>query len=202
MGNNYADSSRVAGGLWHIYSFITISFWINEFKRGRTNTDNELRSGRPKTVTNEEMINEVLDIVMSDRRLKLREIVEMVGISEERVYNILHEILGMRKLTSRWVPRLLWVKNKRVRSKKGIIHINCLEMGKTITGKYCAECWAVSTKPYIREGESNGMEHDERQGEVSAKERGNERVRDGIGTGWRSKIELERNEREVLGAVC
>lgn len=28
-------------------------------------------------------------------------------------------------------------------------------------------------KPYIREGESNGMEHDERQGEVSAKERGN-----------------------------
>lgn len=57
-------------------------------------------------------------------------------------------------------------------------------------------------KPYIREGESNGMEHDERQGEVSAKERGNRRVRDGIGTGWRSKIELERNEREVLGAVC
>ncbi|KYQ52893.1 hypothetical protein ALC60_07971 [Trachymyrmex zeteki] len=57
-------------------------------------------------------------------------------------------------------------------------------------------------KPYIREGESNGMEHDERQGEVSAKERGNGRVRDGIGMGWRSKIELERNEREVLGAVC
>jgi len=46
------------------------------------------------------------------------------------------------------------------------------------------------------------MEHDERQGEISAKERGNGRVRDGIGTGWRSKIELERNEREVLGAVC
>lgn len=57
-------------------------------------------------------------------------------------------------------------------------------------------------KPYIREGESNGTEHDERQAEVSAKERGNGRARGGIGTGWRSKIELERNEREVLGAVC
>ncbi|KAL6263379.1 hypothetical protein P5V15_006170 [Pogonomyrmex californicus] len=57
-------------------------------------------------------------------------------------------------------------------------------------------------KPYIHEGESNGMEHDERQGEVSAKERGNKRVRGGIGTGWRSKIELDRNEREVLGSVC
>lgn len=36
-------------------------------------------------------------------------------------------------------------------------------------------------KPYIREGESNGMEHDERQGEVSAKERGK---REGGGRDW------------------
>lgn len=59
-----------------------------------------------------------------------------------------------------------------------------------------------SSNPYIREGKSNGMEHDERQGEISTKERENGRVRSGTGTGWRSKIELERNEREVLGAVC
>ncbi|XP_018407394.1 PREDICTED: putative uncharacterized protein FLJ37770 [Cyphomyrmex costatus] len=58
-------------------SLPTISFWVNEFKRGRTNTDDEPRSGRPKTATNEEMVNNVLNIVMSDRRLKLREIVEM-----------------------------------------------------------------------------------------------------------------------------
>ncbi|KYN04648.1 hypothetical protein ALC62_04479, partial [Cyphomyrmex costatus] len=37
----------------HIYSFITIS----EFKRGRTNTDDKPPSGRPKTATNEEMVN-------------------------------------------------------------------------------------------------------------------------------------------------
>lgn len=54
----------------------------------------------------------------------------------------------------------------------------------------------------IYEGESNGMEYDERQGEVSTKERENGRVRSGTGIGWRSKIELERNGREVLGAVC
>lgn len=49
---------------------------------------------------------------------------------------------------------------------------------------------------------ANRMEHDERQGEVSTKKGENGRVRSGTGTGWRSKIELERNEREVLGAVC
>lgn len=57
-------------------------------------------------------------------------------------------------------------------------------------------------KPGIRKGESNGMEHDGRQGEATAKEKGNGKVRGGTGTGWRSKTELERNEREVLGAVC
>lgn len=55
-------------------------------------------------------------------------------------------------------------------------------------------------KPCIREGESNGMEHGERQGEAS--EKGNGKVKGGTSTGWRGKIELERNEREVLGAVC
>lgn len=59
-----------------------------------------------------------------------------------------------------------------------------------------------SSNRYICEGESNGMEYDERQGEISTKERENGRVRSGTGTGWRSKIELEKNEREVLGAVC
>ncbi|KYN10050.1 hypothetical protein ALC57_17822 [Trachymyrmex cornetzi] len=71
------------------------------------------------------MVNKVLAIVMSDRRLKLRQIVEMVGISEERIFHILHEILGMRKLTSRWVPRLLTVENKRVRMT---ISKQCLEL--------------------------------------------------------------------------
>ncbi|XP_025269033.1 protein GVQW3-like [Camponotus floridanus] len=108
-------------------SLPTISFWVNEFKRGRTNTDDEPRSGRPKTATNEEMVSKVIDIVMSDRRLKLREIVEMVGISEERIFHILHEILGMRKLTSRWVPRLLTVENKHVRMT---ISKQCLDLFK------------------------------------------------------------------------
>ena len=40
--------------------------------------------------------------MLVDRRVKVKEIVEMVNISDERVWNILHEHLDIKKL-SRWV---------------------------------------------------------------------------------------------------
>lgn len=52
---------------------------------------------------------------MNDRKLKLIEIAGIVGISKERVGNILSEHLNMKKLVSRWVPRLLTADQKRER---------------------------------------------------------------------------------------
>lgn len=46
---------------------------------------------------------------MSDRRLKARDIAKSIGISTERVHHILTVDLDMKKLTARWVPRLLTV---------------------------------------------------------------------------------------------
>ena len=60
-------------------------------------------------------MTKIHDLVLADRRLKVREIAETVGISKDRVGHILHEILGMRKLSARWVPRLLTPDNKRNR---------------------------------------------------------------------------------------
>ena len=61
------------------------------------------------------MIDKIHDIVFNDRRLKVREISETVNISVGCVWQILHECLGMRKLSARWVPRLLTVDHKRAR---------------------------------------------------------------------------------------
>ena len=52
------------------------------------------------------------DLVLATRRLKIPEIAETVGISKDCVGHILLEILGMRKLSARWVPRLLTPNNK------------------------------------------------------------------------------------------
>ena len=61
------------------------------------------------------MIDKIHDIVLNDRRLKVREISETVNISVGRVWHILHECLGMRKLSAKWVPRLLTADHKQAR---------------------------------------------------------------------------------------
>lgn len=89
--------------------------WFTDFRCGRTSTSDAERPGRPVEVTTPEMIAKIYDIVLNDRRVKVREIVEIVGISDERVRNILHQHLDMKKLSARWVPRLLTVDQKRTR---------------------------------------------------------------------------------------
>ena len=72
-------------------------------------------SGAPKTATTEDKVKKVHDLVLADRRLKVREIAETVGISKDCMGHILHEILNMRKLSARWVLRVLTPDNKRNR---------------------------------------------------------------------------------------
>ena len=87
-------------------SYAQVKFWVGEFKRGRTSLEDEASSGRPLDATDEEMCKKVRDLVYSDRRIQVEEIAQALGISHGRV-SILHDRLGMRKLTARWVPKSL-----------------------------------------------------------------------------------------------
>ena len=68
-----------------------------EFERGRTSLEDDPREGRPKCATTPDIIEQVHDIVLADRQMKVREITETTGISKERVGYILHEELNMKK---------------------------------------------------------------------------------------------------------
>ena len=87
--------------------YAQIKFWVGEFKRGRTSLEDEARVGRPLDATDEEMCKKVWDLIHSDRRIQVEEIEQALGISHGSVSTILHDRLGMRKLTARWVPRSL-----------------------------------------------------------------------------------------------
>lgn len=104
-------------------SFTTVKYWVAEFKRGRTNCQDEPRSGRPNEVTSPEMVKKIHKIVLDDRRLKVRELADMVGISKSAVHRILTENLDMRKLCARWVPRLLTLEQKQRRED---VSVECL----------------------------------------------------------------------------
>ena len=51
------------------------------------------------------MCKKVRDLVYSDRRIQVEEIAQALGTSHGSDSTILHDRLGMRKLTARWVPR-------------------------------------------------------------------------------------------------
>ena len=56
-----------------------------------------------------ENIKKVHKIVLPDGKFKLRVIADTLKILEGSVFTILHEHLSMRKLCSKWAPRLLTV---------------------------------------------------------------------------------------------
>ena len=47
--------------------------------------------GRPIEVTTRDMVKEIHDIVLADRRVKIGEIADVYNISTERIQNILQE---------------------------------------------------------------------------------------------------------------
>ena len=85
----------------------TICRWYADFKRGRTDTNDAERSGCPNEAVITVNMKKVLKVVMDNRKVKLREIADIVKILFGSVFTILHEHLGMKKLFSKWVPRLL-----------------------------------------------------------------------------------------------
>ena len=99
--------------------------WFTEFRCSRIVTNDAERPGRPKEVTSQGLIDQIYDIALNDRRLKVCEISETVNISVGSVWHILRECLSMSKLSARWVPRSLTADYKRARV---IVSEQCLGM--------------------------------------------------------------------------
>ena len=81
----------------------------------RSSVVNEHRSGRLKDAASAENIQIINDILNKDRRLTIWHIVETTSINCSTVHRIVSEELGVRKVSTRWVPRLLTKEQKKVR---------------------------------------------------------------------------------------
>ena len=86
-------------------SYRIVQKWFTEFRCSRTSTETILSPGQPNEITRPELINKI-HIFLNDSKVKVRAIAEIVSISTERVVNILHTSLCMRKLCARWTAAI------------------------------------------------------------------------------------------------
>ncbi|GAB1860480.1 Histone-lysine n-methyltransferase setmar-like protein [Camponotus japonicus] len=81
--------------------------WYKLFQEGRENVEDEARPGRPSTSTTDANVKEVQEMVLNNRRITIREVAEDVGISVGSCHEIFSDILGMKRVSAKFVPKLL-----------------------------------------------------------------------------------------------
>jgi len=81
--------------------------WHRRFKEGRANVQDDPRSGQPKTQRTDANVDRVRTLVRSDRRLGVTVIAEELNTNRETVRQTVKEDLGMRKFSTKMVPRIL-----------------------------------------------------------------------------------------------
>ena len=84
----------------HAILYATVKNWVAQFKRGAFSTCDAPLPGGLKTVTTPDIIDQIHEIILEDRRISTKSIAEQLGISSERVGSI-HEDLDMRKLSAK-----------------------------------------------------------------------------------------------------
>ena len=81
--------------------------WHRRFKEVREEVEDDHKSGRPSTSRTDENVESVRQKVQSDCRLTVRMIAYELGMNSEKVWRIVTEDLGKRKICAKMVPRLL-----------------------------------------------------------------------------------------------
>ena len=100
-------------------------------------------SGRPSTAVTDVNIAKAAELLENDRRLMLHELLSSLNISFERTQHIVTEILQMRCVCARWVPRNLTEEQMQRRVQ---VCTNTVQMSETTPNfltsiMMCDESW-------------------------------------------------------------
>lgn len=91
----------------------SVEKWGHPFRLGRTSIEDEPPSGRPTTPTTKENIDEIFSLIDGDQKITIEKITVPTGLSMGIVHHIFKDILGLKKLVARWVPKILRDSEKR-----------------------------------------------------------------------------------------
>ena len=102
------NSSKISKEMDNVYkdsapSYRTVAKWVTEFKDPERVFEDTHRMDHPSTITANENIEAVERIVIRDRQISIRRLAEELAIMHE----IMNNHMGMKKVCTRWVPKLL-----------------------------------------------------------------------------------------------
>ena len=102
------NASKISKELENVYkdsapSYCTVAKWVAEFNDPEHGFEDAPRMGHPSTITANENIEAVERIVMRDRQISIRRLAEELVI----IHEIMDNQLGMKKVFTRWRPKLL-----------------------------------------------------------------------------------------------
>jgi len=97
-------------------AYSVVKSLLAKFKRGRNSVEDKHRSGHAKDTASTENVQIVNDLLKEDRRLTIRHIAETTDIHATTVHQmIVSDNLGTKKVSARWVPRMLTDEQKQNR---------------------------------------------------------------------------------------
>eukprot|EP00106_Octopus_bimaculoides_P014955 XP_014782397.1 PREDICTED: uncharacterized protein LOC106877875 [Octopus bimaculoides] len=88
-------------------SYSTVKIWVSRYRTGHFEVIDEPQSGQPTSMTTEDKANAVHIMILEECRISVKVIAETLGIFRERVDHIVHNIVDLRKLSAKWVPKCL-----------------------------------------------------------------------------------------------
>ena len=89
--------------------------WYKRFQDGREDVEDDERPGRPSTSTTDENMEKLKEMVMNDRRITIREVADDVAISIGSCHEIFSNVLGMKRVAAKFIPKLLNFEQKQRR---------------------------------------------------------------------------------------
>ncbi|GBN75236.1 Histone-lysine N-methyltransferase SETMAR [Araneus ventricosus] len=101
----------------------TVVEWRKRFLDGRELLEDDVRPGQANRVITPEMIAEVHDLVLNNRRVTVDEIHRLLGISVGTTHTIMHQHLKFRKICAQWVPHQLTAEQRNNQMALSLSHL-------------------------------------------------------------------------------
>jgi len=99
----------------HAVSYSTVQRWAKKACNGEMEIEDIPRPGRPVTETTPENIELIQSLIEEDPHATYDDLEAQTELCRGTIFNIIHEHLQLRKVTSRWVPHKLTLKQKQER---------------------------------------------------------------------------------------